>query len=455
MDIIVHGNMNCLKFFSRPREGCGSLFIPSRYMIRQAVSDGVLLCSTLTGELALLNPEEVKYMGGEPVPFSSETADLIAHRFLVPRDVPENRTVDQLHSVMLKRREAKNVINNYSVLTTTYCNARCFYCFESGIRHVHMSEETADRLVRFITEHHGESKVKLAWFGGEPLLGRRRIDRICQGLSERGVVFTSTMTSNGYLFDPESVHRASEVWNLKRVQITLDGTEKLYNKIKAYVSPDDNPYRRVMHNIGLLSDAGIYVNIRLNLDSHNGQDLALLIRELSERFPERKKISVYVSILNEGLGFDPISHTAGDREKLHQTIIGLWDLLKKQGWPVFGASEFPQLKDGFCIASSPYSIQCTPDGIFSKCTGSIYENPVGNLTEGITDTEKIIWWRQRSPFDGCEACPLYPSCTRHLVHCPSRTPCIEEELKGRIEGYKELMIKKYEDRKTEISEKDS
>ena len=63
----------------------------------------------------------------------------------------------------------------------------------------------------------------------------KMIDQICTGHKEHDVPFRSTMVSYGYLFDADIVHRAKVLWQLKRVQITLDGRGQTYNQVKAYV----------------------------------------------------------------------------------------------------------------------------------------------------------------------------------------------------------------------------
>jgi hypothetical protein len=101
------------------------------------------------------------------------------------------------------------------------------------------------------------------------------------------------MTSNGYLFDAETVQRAKELWQLKNVQITLDGREKTYNLVKRYIYDNVNAFERVLKNIELLTAAGIHVAIRLNVDKHNIEEMLLLLPLLHERFGDNKYLSVY------------------------------------------------------------------------------------------------------------------------------------------------------------------
>ena len=60
-----------------------------------------------------------------------------------------------------------------------------------------------------------------------------------------------------------------DVWALRQVQITLDGTHDVYNSVKGYVLPKEDPYLRVLNNVDNLLTEGISVSIRLNMDTHN------------------------------------------------------------------------------------------------------------------------------------------------------------------------------------------
>ncbi|MEI3172875.1 MAG: radical SAM protein [Lachnospiraceae bacterium] len=129
-------------------------------------------------------------------------------------------------------------ITSYTIFTTTDCNARCFYCYEMGRSRIPMSDETAHKAAAYIAAHCGGEKVHLHWFGGEPLFNKQVIDIICTDLAEKGIVYESMIISNGYLFDGATVEQAVSHWKLKNVQITLDGTEEIYNRSKAFIYKD-------------------------------------------------------------------------------------------------------------------------------------------------------------------------------------------------------------------------
>ena len=67
--------------------------------------------------------------------------------------------------------------------------------------------------VNYIKKSAKDNSVTLRWFGGEPLCNSRAIDIICSELRKQGVVFTSSMVTNGYLFDVEAVQKDKKNWS--------------------------------------------------------------------------------------------------------------------------------------------------------------------------------------------------------------------------------------------------
>ena len=76
--------------------------------------------------------------------------------------------------------------------------------------------------------------INITWFGGEPLLNVEIINYICEKLVENNIKFISSIITNGYLFNDKLVTMAGHKWNLSHAQISLDGTEPEYNRIKNY-----------------------------------------------------------------------------------------------------------------------------------------------------------------------------------------------------------------------------
>ena len=123
-------------------------------------------------------------------------------------------------------------------------------------------------------------RMSHSWFGGAPLFRKKCINIICERLKESGIPYRSSMISNGYLFDEKTVNEAKNLWKLKNVQITIDGTKDIYNKTKSFVYKNGNPFETVMGNIKRLSENGISVTIRINVGKFNAEDAEKLICEI-------------------------------------------------------------------------------------------------------------------------------------------------------------------------------
>lgn len=435
MRIIAEGQEDIIKLwgFRAPQ---ASHYRLMKYHIRVDDENGTLLLNTVTGELVLLNDGEAAVMTSVILPYNPVLDELIAHRFLVPLTFDETKSVDQLRNLSKKLSVSKE-IRGYSILPTSACNARCFYCFESNDPHYTMTENTAFKVVDYIISHCGESKkVSLKWFGGEPTLGEARIDQICDLLTKNGISYTSSMISNAYLFSKEMVSKAKEKWKLLSIQITLDGTEEIYNRVKAYVNAKDNPFQRVMNNIGYLLDEGIRVLIRMNLDSHNEKDLYDLVEQLAKRFAGRKNLSVYAAVLFEDCGSKPIQHTKSEYDKLINSSVKLNSWIEEKGCNKASRfqqnASFPALKPYYCMADNPNSLQINPLGQFGKCEHDLYRHLVGDVDSGyICESPDARRWMNPEYHETCKACPLYPYCGIIKACEPGRS-CLTNQIADTI-----------------------
>ena len=201
------------------------------FVVELPVDEGLLLYNTMSKAMVLLSEDEVALMNSD----LRSLPQLIELWFAVPLSHDDGLLSRQMRQVAKLIRKPGKGINKYTIFTTTDCNARCFYCYELGRPRIPMSEATARKVADYIIGHCNGQAVGIEWFGGEPLYNKPVITLICRLLRESGVKYHSSMVSNAYLMDAETVEEASADWMLKRVQITLDGTERVYNRSKAYI----------------------------------------------------------------------------------------------------------------------------------------------------------------------------------------------------------------------------
>ena len=418
------------------------------YHLRADCDDGaVRLHNVVTGQLVQLSPEEASILPTLPAPYTPEMDELIQARFLVPEDFDEYKQVAQIRAV-IRATDVRKAVKNYVILPTTYCNAHCFYCYESDYKHLHMTEETAHQVAEYIASHHEGEKIHMNWFGGEPLVGAKRIDQICTELRDLGIEYSTSMISNGYLMTPETVRKAKELWKLERVQITLDGTHDVYNKTKAYAAtPLGDPFEVVLNNIDAMIAADIHVGIRLNLDYYNADDLKLLVRQLIERFGGKKNIGAYVNLLFNDVGFEPVHHSSDERKALARIVLELEEHLEQAG--MFQRHyALPALKFNQCMADDVHSVLIQPDGGFCRCEHQSADESYEHVSTAGPGPSMLDGWDETTVKAECPACPVYPNCL-HLKKCfSSDEMCSELLLQRLLENYKNKMKdKKYKKRR--------
>ena len=367
--------------------------------------EGKLLFHTLTGMLVLLEGDS-----------DAENCrdELIIQRFLVPADSDELAYADKVVQI-LKALEAvsdKKSRPSYTILTTTDCNARCYYCYEAGIRPCYMSEKTAKDVCDHIISAAGGREIELRWFGGEPLINPKVIDVICEGLRGAGVKYSSVMVSNGYCLDGEILEKATGLWKLKSVQITLDGCGAVYNRVKAYKEPGD-AYSRVINNIDNALKAGINVHIHLNVSKKNINDLMILADELEKLFCSREGLTANAALLGDFRAdenrFDGNEYDADGYLKLRRKLK-FAGFEGKQG----RLQREPGLRS--CMADNDACEIILPDGRLCKCDARLDKDCYGSIYSKERDTDNVRSWKEQVKLPECSDCPLYTRCV-NLKKC--------------------------------------
>ena len=425
----------------------GQTYRPMSFVVEQPVDVGLLLYHTMTKAMLLLSPEEARLYKSRP----ASLPQLIEKWFLVPTEHDDQQLSRQVRDVVKLTRDKKKGITGYTILTTTDCNARCFYCYEKGRPRRPMSHDTALRTAQYIIDHCEKQKVSISWFGGEPLFNKSVITTICNRLSEAGIDYSSSMISNGYLFDDNTVKEAVGTWRLRSVQITLDGTETIYNRSKAYIYKGINAYQRVIANIHRLLDADIRVSIRLNIDEHNADNLMELADELYQEFGSHDKLTVYLHMLFEmSDGSVAIKHEQERKmmfEKMKEIEAKLAD---------YGLYEIKPLSEGIkinhCMADSDQSVVIDPSGNIGKCEHYSEDHYIGHIDSDDRDEAMVERFREcHEEIEACATCFDYPNCIR-LKLCEDNAYCYPETRDSRLNKIRQRMLKTYQNYTKEKTE---
>lgn len=401
-----------------------------RFVLSVQVNGGKLLFNGLTRSVVLI-PDDWR-SDGEVV------KQLARMWFLVPGDFDDRKFVKDFRAVLYAFDMSSGDVNNYTILTTTDCNARCWYCFEQGIKKVSMDRATAQRTAEFIKEHHGKRHVFLSWYGGEPLYNLPVIDFICKRLAEWGIGYTSSILTNAYLLNHFVADKAKSLWHLNYIQVTIDGARDSYNRTKNYIYRNKDAFGKVVDNIRYAASLGISVVVRINYLPKEKESIKGFVSELRSLFGENKNhlIKVYVHSLFNSQCFDyhPDALSVDARKNEKSEINRLMEIVRSQGFsPV--SSSYTTLTDGIpshkCMADSTIGVTVSPEGRLYRCCHRLDYSVFGDIWNGKTDdvafhkTEELC---DELPI--CSDCVYYPECIR-LKCCEDDNHC-DEERKGRI-----------------------
>jgi len=447
---VVEPKPHITQLWGQQRIDEGQIYRLMKYVLRVNHKGKVLFHNMVTGQLVILSQEESSIINELTFNYSPILKALIENRFLVPISYDEHAQVKELRNILQKLNDkwAPKKIHKYTILPTTTCNARCYYCFEQGAKVSTMTSKVAEDVVRFIKDHYCKGdQIVILWFGGEPTVASNRIDEICTGLERYRIDFTSRMMSNGYLFGNEMVHRAKELWRLRSVKICIDGTEKFYNKIKAYVNVQDNPYQRVMQNVGYLLAEGICVDIRMNFDIQNAEMFKPMLEDVILQLGKNPLLTVSAHpIIGEYRNSDgEVVH--GSDQWLEKKALELNDTAREAGlYPI--TARIPCLSYKGCSAARDSAVTITPEGNIVRCLEQYgCDQITGNIYDGVLNKTLVQSWKEFADYERCSECIMFPVCDR-LKRCATYDKCYYSL--EYMRQYTEVIKKEYQKKESEI-----
>ncbi len=189
----------------------------------------------------------------------------------------ERRVVDRGELEQARRELARfpprTPCSRLEVNTTTACPFRCVYCcVELGERHA--PTEVMDRAVDLLLSSEHE-RLELQFFGGEPLLRRREVERTLRRGTERaqelGKQLRFVLTTCGLLLKPEvlAVLRQYDV----EVLYSLDGPADVMSRYRPLARSGADVTPVLEENLRRLLDSGIDCFVNLVVTPDGADDL--------------------------------------------------------------------------------------------------------------------------------------------------------------------------------------
>jgi len=393
----------------------------SRFAVRSELDgDGVLWTSTRTGAHLLLDREHDGLLAGDaaldPDQLPSGMAEvLLASGMAVPASLDEDADARADHHRARQDRDTLLL----TVSPTVACNLACGYCFESEHPVRYLSDEDEANLLRLVQQRlaAGVRHVDVTWFGGEPLLARRSIERLSGRLiracSFAGATYAATAVTNGTLLDDDVAEMLARS-RVERVQITVDGPPDVHDQLRP-TAAGGGSFDKTLAGVEAAA-RHLQVDLRVNVDRRN----ARLVPRLLDLLVERRLTSVNLGFVRteppavygpeEAGAIDRIFLTVADFARLEvEWLVAAAD----RGFPV-GVTVDPGDDPTPCAAVKENHLAIEPGGRVARCWADVADDAgvVGTLGPlGVTTTAADDRWRRYEPFDsGCETCPFLPVC---------------------------------------------
>ena len=393
-------------------------------IIEKIDKDNYIFYNTRTSFIAIYNKKEYKnYLDGNYSKFD---------KFVVQNDIDEFEDIKNTRNKYISKK--KDYIR-FTILPTSKCNARCKFCYENGQRRLDMSSQTVKDTIKFIKKMaKGYKKLRIYWFGGEPLCNLDAVYEITKELTafcdKNDISYKASIATNLSLLTEDNYNDMIDFLRIDKIEFAFDGVGEEHNKIKNYLDKDLNAFNHNMSMLPKLLEKGVTIQLRLNCDMSNFKELEDLLDELMQKYKKYDNFIPYFAMIFKTKYYDGNGKLI-DAENLANYKLKIIEIMNK--YSDLGMEAFPLGRSiNNCYGSNPNSIVIAPDGTLSKCQGAVMEPSqyIGTVSEGIKENDIYNKWINDFLPKECSSCELYPIC---LGGCTNSyllnkvKPCIKEK----------------------------
>jgi uncharacterized protein len=425
-------------------ESRGRRWIPSRFTVRATTDDGrLLLWNTLSGKITAFKAEDrmtvlnlLKRSGvaGEK---RGVLGYLVRRGYLIAQETNEFRKFQHLFAQQHYRPDVLELI----LMASEDCNFRCSYCYEDFARGT-MTPAVRDSLKQFLSARIKRlSRLKLSWFGGEPLYGWEAIEDLAPYFLAQArlnsVPFASHMTTNGYLLTPDVVEKLL-LWECRNFQVTLDGIASDHDASRPG-RDGCGTFDVIWANLVSIASRGddFHITLRVNFTPKNSSRLGQLVEQAAEAFRGDSRFSIAFHGVGKWGGANDESLAVCTSEDKASIVSAMMLQARKAGIAVGSLRDASSLGSQVCYAARPFNLLIGATGKVMKCTVALDKderNVVGQLLPGgevLLDHDRFALWTEPAfEQDGqCQKCAVLPTCQG--VSCPliriedGQRPCLD------------------------------
>jgi len=302
----------------------------------------------------------------------------------------------------------------FVIVPTFNCNLICTYCYEGlDKKKDTMNNETVEKVIKFIQKEISKKnpkKVAIRFYGGEPLLCKEIIIKICERL-EKLLLNTGVSLDNISIISNGTLITESFVKKMKKypltIAVTLNGPKEIHNENRKYVT-GEGTYEDIIKNLKILKKYNIKTYLCINVDS--------------KAYPkiERLLIDLLKENLKFPLNFSPVVQVQKACNYPHpaplEVLLRLWDMALEKGFEIAVGRDLPQ-RFFYCKPLTLSSYAIGPRGEVFACL-SLCEDywKLGEIDEdgNLNKVNYVLFskWFGRDPLsmEDCVNCKILPIC---------------------------------------------
>lgn len=300
------------------------------------------------------------------------------------------------------------------LLPTEACNFRCVYCYEKR-EDGRMEESVIQGVKNLLTRRAADlADLRIAWFGGEPLLARDIIEdvhgHVHTLLEEHSQIrFSADITTNAYYLSRE-VFEDLLKRGVTMYQISFDGPREWHDR-KSVLPGGKGTFARIWKNVTALRQVPgeFKVILRIHVDEDNLEAIPDFIVQCRDAFGQDSRFQFFIRALSRLGGSRDHQIRALEGGLQDERIAALRKLASSMGLNEY-CSQRPFTP---CYAVQGNCFVVRADGRITKCTVSLDHpgNQMGRLHQNGTMTlnrERMLAWMRGLFSRDSEAlrCPL-------------------------------------------------
>ena len=306
-----------------------------------------------------------------------------------------------------------------TICPTLACNFACPYCFQGHGRTCGpMSREVRDEVVSLaerMLDASGASRLRVTWFGGEPLLAPDVIESLSASLIRlahgHGASYHAAIVTNGYLLDQDVADMLGRS-EVSRATVTIDGLGAKHDETRPLAGGGPT-FERIAAN---LRDVRLPFSVGIQQNVHEGNigemaKLRTFVKDLAEESSNR--LSYFPALVSD----NPAARARGCAVALLEAArtpeVAIQEL----------AARFGPGRGHYCGAQSLYGVAIDPEGNLSKCWETVDQpqaafgtarewDPADPLRTATNPDNLTMFLNTASPIPDseCHGCVWLPLC---------------------------------------------